>query len=62
MILYIFFFDKICLSLKTGVFLLKEYISARGSGSDIELESSQVPQNTHLSKNETRIDSTEGCC
>jgi len=46
---------------RTGVFLFKEYISARASGSDVELELSQVPQNTRFSKNGTWADSTKGC-
>ena len=45
----------------TGVFLFKEYNSARASGSDVELELSQVPQNTCFSKNGTWTDSTKGC-
>ena len=44
------------------IFLFKEYSFARASGSDVELELSQVTQNTHLSKNGTRVDSTNGCC
>jgi hypothetical protein len=31
---------------RTGVFFFKEYSSTRASGSDVELELSQVPQNT----------------
>jgi len=41
---------------RTGVFLFKEYSSARASGSDVELELSQVPQNTCFSKNGTWTD------
>ena len=40
---------------RTGVFLFKEYISARASGSDVELELSQVPQNTCFSKSLVRV-------
>ena len=47
---------------RTGVFLFKEYVSTGASGSDVELELSQVTQNTHLSNNGTRVDSTKGCC
>jgi len=43
---------------RTRVFLFKEYSSARISGSDVELELSQVPQNTCFSKNGTWTDST----
>ena len=46
---------------KNGVFLFKEYNSARASGSDVELELSQVPQNTCFSKNGTWTNSTKGC-
>jgi hypothetical protein len=46
---------------RTGVFLFKEYSSARTSGSDVELELSQVPQNTCFSKNGTWTESTKGC-
>ena len=34
---------------RTGVFLFKEYSFARASGSDVELELSQVPQKIHVS-------------
>jgi len=47
---------------RTGVFLFKEYVSTGASGSDVELELSQVTQNTCLSNNGTQIDSTKGCC
>jgi hypothetical protein len=46
---------------KTGVFLFKEYGSTRASGSDVELELIQVPQNTCFFKNGTWTDSTKGC-
>jgi len=47
---------------RARVFLFKEYSSAGASGSDVELELSQVTQNEHLSKNGTWVDSTKGCC
>ena len=42
--------------------IFNEYVPTEASGSDVELELSQVTQNTHLSKNGTRVDSTKGCC
>jgi len=37
---------------RVGVFLLKEHFSAGASGSEVEIELSQVPQNTCFSTKE----------